>query len=113
MSTKKNNVVDDFLELLDDSNYNKVKVRKVYKRVPLVKSIVKFGFAFICFVLLIVVFGFSTNVLYLFMLLGCFLVMLFNGINIFTKNGIKVSSYENVSDDKENNMSSEDNYKVR
>lgn len=111
MSTKKNNVVDNFLELLDDSNYNKVKKRKVYKRVSLWKSVVKFGFAFICFILLILVFGFSMNVLYLFMLLGCILVMVFNGINIFTKDGIKVSSYEEVKED--DNMSSEDHYKVQ
>ena len=101
MKNGEKNIVDKFLDGYEDLNNqpnNKVRVYQKPTKFVCIRNFI-LGIA-ILFVLLFV-FGFHTSFGYILFFLADLIVVLFYGINLFTKDGVKLPTYVRVKKDEE------------
>jgi len=96
------NIVDKFLDAYESQNTKNVEYVRTFKRPSKVKSIFGFIVSLIFFVILIRLF--TLQIVYFFLLIGDVLILIFYGINVFTKKGIGlpkmvVKENENIEND--------------
>ncbi len=90
---KKKNIVDKFLDSYEALNNNqKIKVR-VYRKPSKVKCVFYFIFGIAILFALLFGFGFYFSFGYIAFLLADLAVIVFFGINLFTKKGIGLPTY--------------------
>ena len=84
MNHEKNNI-DRFLDNIEKRSNKKVQYIKVYEKPTKAKCIIGFVFSLIFMVILLGLFSF--NLMYFVLLIGCGLVLVFFGVNLFTEKG--------------------------
>ncbi len=88
---KLDNMIDNFIDSYNNApSNNKVRV-KMYKKKNKVKSGITFGFCLLILIFLIRLF--SLNTVYFVLLFGDVGILIFNGINLFSKNGLATPYY--------------------
>lgn len=92
------NIVDKFLEGYENINKEKVVYKRVYKYPKKIESIIGFSFSLLILIILISIFSF--NGIYLFLLVMDILVVIYYGLNLFTKKGFGLGKTIEVGEDK-------------
>ena len=87
MNKSNKNIVDSFLDIYENlSNKNSHKKYKiVYKKPSKIKCLLSFGFCLLFMIILIPMFSFTF--MYMLLFLGDLIILLYYGINLFTKKG--------------------------
>ncbi len=97
MNNKKDkNLVDMFLDgysVANDESSN-MKYKKIYRKPSKVKCII--GFIFCLLILIILIRHFVFKLIFFLILIGDILILLFYGINLFTKKGWGLPKYIKV-----------------
>ncbi len=85
---RNDNGIDKIINKIDEVGNKNYQYVRVYNKPGKVKSAIGFVAALIFFIIMIGLF--SWNVMYFVMLIGSVLIMLFFGINLFTKKGFGI-----------------------
>ncbi len=107
MNDKNKNIVDKFLDIYDEQNSNGAQYQKIYVRPSKTASFI--GFVVSLFIFIIILSIFSLNIMFFLMFFICLGVLLYYGINLFTKKGIGLprtivvpKKYEDIESDNDN-----------
>lgn len=112
MNGKNNkNIVDKFLDIYDEQNSNNVRYEKVYVRPSKLASFIGFVVSLFIFIIILSIFSFSFMYLLLFFL--CLAVLIYYGINLFTKKGISLPRTIVVPGEQVDNESNNDDMRVQ
>ena len=88
MNKNDKNIIDNFLDiyenLINEKSQKKYKV--IYKKPSKIKCIFNFGFCLLFMIILIPMFSFTF--MYMLLFLGDLIILIYYGINLFTKRGL-------------------------
>lgn len=101
MKNDEKNIVDKFLDGYENLNDESNRKVRVYQKPTKFVCIRNFGLGIAILFILLFVFGFHLNLGYILFLLVDLVVVLFYGINLFTKDGIKLPTYVRVKKEKD------------
>lgn len=89
-----NKKIDYFIEILLKSHKEK-KYKKIYYRPSKIKNIIGFLFSSLIMLILLFILGLQLNLLYFILFVGDALVIMYYGVNLFTKRGLLLPKYVN------------------
>ena len=95
------NVVDKFLDKYEEVGVTRPDKVRVYKKPSKFICIRNFIISVLILFVMLFVFGFHKSLSYVLFLLADLCIALFYGINLFTKDGIALTTYVNKPKDKD------------
>ena len=101
MNNKDKNIVDKFLDGYEQYTNNQPKKVRVYKKPSRFVCIRNFVIG-VAILIVLLILGFNLSIQYILFFMGDLIVILFYGINLFTKDGIKLPTYIKVKKDDKN-----------
>lgn len=87
------NKLDILLDYYEKSGKEKNSLKKVFYRPSFIKCLFGFLFSFLFLFLLLFVVGFQLQFMYLILFLGDLIILLYYGVNLFTKKGFYLTKY--------------------